>query len=142
MIGRVIRAVTGVTVLGLLSGCIIVAKGGDWPRSPRLTAVEAESMAEIPTGGVPTIREKYAPELARLEPGMSVQAFKDIFKDAAFVEQRSRDGATLDAYSLSFRQRYRHRWDGHYYAWTQADEVWFYFKDGKFVKWGEPGQWP
>jgi hypothetical protein len=143
MLGRVIATATGCAIAASLSGCIILSGGSNWPRPPSLTSAEAKSVPEVPTGGVPTIREKYAPELARLTPGMTIEAFKEIFKEAAFVEQRTTDaGKTTDAYNISLRQRYRYRWDGDYYAWTQSEEVWFFFRDGKLLKWGEARQWP
>lgn len=128
--------------LACVSGCIIVATSEERPPASRLTTAEAESLSDVPLGGLPTIREKYAPEFARLEAGMSTQAFRDLFKDVVFVEQRSRDGVTVDAYSLSLNERYRYRWHGDYYARTQSQETWFYFQDGKLFKWGEPHQWP
>lgn len=128
--------------LALVPGCIIVATNDERPPAPRLTVAEAEALPDVPAGGLPTIREKYAPAFAGLEPGMSTQAFRAAFGDAAFVEQRSKDGVTVDAYSLSLNQRYRYRWHGNYYARTQNQEVWFYFQDGKLSKWGDPHQWP
>jgi hypothetical protein len=144
MIGRVILAVGGVASLAFLSGCIVLQGGSNWPRPPALSSAEAKQVPEVPTGGVPTIREKFSPELARMTPGMSVDEFKSVFKDAAaFMERRTSDaGVVTDAYNISLRQRYRYRWDGDYYAWTQSEEVWFYFKDGKLAKWGEARQWP
>ena len=143
MVGRVMLAVGGLASLACLSGCIILAKGSEWPRPPRLSSAEAQAVPEVPTGGVPTIRERYAPELGRLAPGMTVEAFKEIFTEAAFMETRTSEaGKTTDAYNISLRQRYRYRWDGDYYAWTQSEEVWFYFRDGKLSKWGEARQWP
>lgn len=143
MAGPMILATGGLAVLASLSGCIVLEGGSNWPRPPALTSAEAKSVPEVPTGGVPTIRETYTPELARLTPGISVEAFKELFKEAAFIEQRTSDaGKTTDAYNISLRQRYRYRWDGDYYAWTQSEEIWFFFKEGRLVKWGEARQWP
>jgi len=134
------------SVLGCVAlipaGCIIVADNESYPSSTsRLSASELSSVPEIPAGGaVPTLREKYAAEFARVEPGMSVGAFRDVFKDAIFTEQRRDENGVTEAYSLVFKQRYRYRNSDR--AFIERDEAWFYFRDGKLIRWGRPSEWP
>jgi hypothetical protein len=123
--------------LASLSGCIIVATDRTYHSASKK---DLASVRQIdPTQGVPTIRSEYKEELSKLAPGMSVASFREIFPNALFVEQQA-DAAPVDAYSVKLNIPYRFR-DGSSIH-TAQDEAWFYFRDGNFVKWGEPNQWP
>ncbi len=128
------------------SGCIIVDRdNGHWHNDhgyDKVSAEEARSVREISsTEMLPTVRDRHADSFAKLEPGMSVQQFRVLFQNAAFVEQRKLDGGAVgDAYSVQLQEKLRYK--GERYVFTHKDEQWFYFSDGKLVKWGEPNKWP
>ncbi|MDX2118086.1 MAG: hypothetical protein SFY96_07890 [Planctomycetota bacterium] len=126
-----------------LPGCIIVADNSGYERNPRnkVSWEEANKVQEISSvSTLPTVRDKYADALSRLQPGMSVDAFKAAIPAATFVEQRKTANGTQEAYSVVVRQQYRYR--GERYVYDYSDEAWFYFSNGGFAKWGKPGQWP
>lgn len=132
--------VAGLAALSpFLGGCIIVADNSPDYRKP--TPQELASVRTVAAGeSLPSVREKYATQLAKLEPGMTVSAFREAIPEATFIEQRTIDGAPVDAYSLTHTERYRYH--GGTVILTHEDEKWFYFRNGQFVKWGEPGVWP
>jgi len=126
-----------------LPGCIIVADNSGYERNPRnkVSWDEANKVQEVSSvSTLPTVREKYADALAKLQPGMSVDAFKAAIPAATFVEQRKADGGTQEAYSVVVREQYRYR--GERYVYEHTDEAWFYFTNGGFSKWGKPARWP
>lgn len=127
----------------ILPGCIIVADNGDYDRRDRTKVSwdEANKVQEVSSASnLPTVRDRYADQFAKLAPGMSTDAFKALLPAATFVEQRKGASGTHEAYSLVAKDRYRYR--GERYVYDYTDEVWFYFTNGAFVKWGKPGQWP
>jgi hypothetical protein len=125
-------------VLAALPGCILVATDHD--HCPA-TKQQLEAVRQVePTEGAPTVRTVYHDQISKLTPGMSIDAFKTSFPAALFVEQREDSGRKLDAYSIKLNEPYRVR--GENVISTARDEAWFYFKDGQFVKWGEPKNWP
>jgi hypothetical protein len=64
-----------------------------------------------------------------------------MFPDARFVERSAAYETPVDAYSVVHTQTYRY--DGERrYGYIKRDERWFYFRDGVFVKWGKPRDWP
>src|SRR5204863_5960085 len=121
-----------------LPGCILVATDRHYyPASNKeLAEVRQVEPAEAP----PSVRSMHQDQLSKLAPGASVEAFKTAFPSALFVEQREDAGHKLDAYSVKLNERYHVR--GENVIQTSHDEAWFYFRDGQFVKWGEPKQWP
>lgn len=132
-------AAAGLTLLVSIPGCIIVAT--DHPDGERLSAAEAANVkAYSKYEKLPTVRDRYADEFAQLRPGMSEEEFKGVFKTATFVQQKQTDQGTVNAYSVTINERARYT--GSRYAFTQSDEVWFYFKDNQFVKWGRANEWP
>jgi hypothetical protein len=127
----------GLTLLAL-PGCIIVATDRTYhvPSKKELAAVRQVDA----TQPLPTFRSEYREELSKLAPGMSVEEFRGLFPQSVFVEQVSSEGQSTDAYSVKLNVPYRYR--GGEVILTAQDEAWFYFRDGAFVKWGEPSQWP
>ena len=128
-----------VTALALaaLPGCIIVANDHHYPASKQ----ELEAVRQVAPGApAPTIRNDYKDQLAKLGPSSNVDAFKTQFPSAIFVEQKTIDGHSIDAYSVKLQEPYHVR--GENCIQTAHDEAWFFFKDGQFVKWGEPNDWP
>lgn len=123
-----------------MGGCIYVADHSG-PKGVKATSAELALVKSVSdSDNVPTLREKYAAQFARLEPGMPVADFRSAFTESTFVEQRKSEEGTVDAYSVVLRERYRYHNNNVIY--TQHDEAWFYFRDGKLVKWGEDNDWP
>ena len=124
--------------LAALPGCILVATDRHYyPASKQ----ELEACKQVDSAdAAPTVRTVYHDEIAKLTPGMTIDAFKSSFTSALFVEQREDAGHKLDAYSVKLNEPYHVR--GQSIILTSHDEAWFYFKDGQFVKWGEPKVWP
>jgi hypothetical protein len=130
--------VIAVGVGAALSGCIIVSSDRHYYPA---TKKELEAVRQVDPGqGPPTVRTVYADQVGKLMPGMPVDSFKALFPTAVFVEQKDETGHKLDAYSVKLGEPYRVR--GENCIQTSHDEAWFYFRDGQFVKWGEPKQWP
>jgi hypothetical protein len=129
-----------VATLGLaaLPGCILVATD-HCQRSPTQAELDAVRQVEV-SSSAPSIRTDYKEQLAKLTPGMSVDSFRAILPGALFVEQKQDGASKLDAYSLKLEEPYHVR--GVSVIMTAKDEAWFYFRDGGFVKWGEPSKWP
>ncbi|MBS0195406.1 MAG: hypothetical protein JSR77_01480 [Planctomycetes bacterium] len=140
------KAATAVALLALAAipaGCV-VAIGNDTadrcaPGSKiSLTAAEREELPVIESRSeIPTIREKYSEQLSTLGPNTTFEQFKQQFPQAQFVERK--DNST-DAYSVELRQKYRYRTSS--YGYLARDEAWFFFRNGTFVKWGSPHDWP
>jgi hypothetical protein len=135
---KAIGLIASAAVLAALPGCILVATDRHYyPASKK----ELEEVRQLERGDAPpTVRTIHQEQLSKLTPGTSIEAFKAAFPSALFVEQRDEDGHKLDAYSVKLSERYRVR--GENVIQTSHDEAWFYFRDGQFVKWGEPKQWP
>jgi hypothetical protein len=124
--------------LATLPGCILVATDRHYYPA---TKKDLDSVRQVePGGAAPSVRSDYKDQLAKLTPGISVDAFKAQFPSAVFVEQKEDAGHKIDAYSVKLEERYHVRGEG--VIQTSHDEAWFYFRDGGFVKWGEPRQWP
>jgi hypothetical protein len=125
-------------MLAALSGCIIVATDRHYYPA---TKKELEAVRQVEPGqSAPTVRGDHKDDLAKLTPGMSVESFKTLFPGSLFIEQRNEDGHKVDAYAVKVEEPYHVR--GESVIQTSHDEAWFFFKDGQFVKWGEPKQWP
>jgi hypothetical protein len=133
-------AVLALTAIGLatIPGCIIVAT--DHHGRPASKTELAAVQCVEPGQGPPNIRTAYRDQLSKLAPGMTQDQFREVLPDAVFIYQKEEDGHKLDAYSLKLAQPFYVR--GEEVILTSHDEAWFYFKDGKFVRWGEPNQWP
>jgi hypothetical protein len=125
-------------VLAALPGCIIVASDRHYYPA---TKKELDAARQVDPGApTPSIRNDYKDQLAKLGPGSNVDAFKTQFPSAIFVEQKTIDGHNVDAYSVKMQEPYHVR--GENCIQTAHDEAWFFFKDGQYVKWGEPNEWP
>lgn len=142
-IGRSAVVGAGLAAALSLQGCIIVADNDSYPgNSQRLSSDELATVPEVPAGGVvPGLRETYSTQFASLAPGMTVEQFRAAFPGAVFAQQRTGDdGIKSESYSLVESKRYRYR--GSDRAFTSREEAWFYFKDGRFVKWSRTNEWP
>jgi hypothetical protein len=131
------------TILAL-PGCIIVADTSTQSDSPsRRVHLSSDERANLPRlvslADAPTVERRYATQLASLTPEMSVEAFKSKLPQATFVERRTVNGATVDAYSVKIDEKFRYR--DRDYGYVAEDEQWFYFRDGKYVKYARPNQW-
>jgi hypothetical protein len=135
---KAIGLIASATVLAALPGCILVATDRHYyPVSQK----ELEEVRQLERGDAPpTVRTVYQEQLSKLTPGTSIETFKAAFPSALFVEQRDDAGHKLDAYSVKLNERFRVR--GENVIQMSHDEAWFYFKDGGYVKWGDPKQWP
>ena len=71
---------------------------------------------------------------------LSLEEFKGLFPNATFAERREMGPAKMDAYSVRVEEKFRYRDES--YGYMARDEKWFYFRDGVFVKWSGPDQWP
>src|SRR5690348_14060306 len=129
-------AAAGVALsLAVLPGCIIVATD-HYEHPHHASKEELANIRQVEgTEGPPRLRREYHEQLSKLAPGMSPDAFRQVFPDAVFVSEKSDEGHKLDAYSVKLHALYYYR--GEDIIRTAHDEAWFYFKDGAFVKWGE-----
>lgn len=135
---KAIALIAVATVVSTLSGCIIVATDRHYYPATKKELAEVRQVE--PGEAAPTVRTVHQEQISKLAPGTSVEGFKSLFPQALFVEQRDDAGHKLDAYSVKLSERYHVR--GEDVIQTSHDEAWFYFKDGQYVKWGEPKQWP
>lgn len=83
------------------------------------------------------IHQQYKNELAQLQPGTNLQEFQALLPDAYVAGQNSVEGLRIDAYEVRHEHVYNE-----WYGWTKEESLWFFFHDGKLVKWGPPGSWP
>jgi hypothetical protein len=135
---KAIGLIASAAVLAAIPGCIIVATDRHYYPA---TKKELEEVRQVQPGeAAPSVRTVHQEQLSKLTPGTSVEGFKSLFPQALFVEQHEEAGHKLDAYSVKLSERYHVR--GESVIQTSYDEAWFYFRDGQYVKWGEPKQWP
>lgn len=135
-------AAIGVAGLALALGGCVIAVGNDYPDSGRvkLTTSQLENTPVVDSRHeLPSVRTKHAAALALLGPQTNVEEFKRLFPTATFVERLAGPPA-VDAYSVRVDEVYRYR--GHNYGYMARDEKWFYFRDGAFVKFGDPREFP
>lgn len=123
-------------VIGVMPGCIIVATSRD---GERLSRSEAECVQAIGPGEtLPTVADRNAAGFAKLRAGMSLAEFKEAFPSAVFVKQYEESGKTMEVYSVTLRERLRHR-DSRY-AFTHTDQAWFEFHNGGLVGWSSKSE--
>src|SRR5262245_46560854 len=135
---KAVALIAVAAVVSTLSGCIIVATDRHYYPA---TKKELEEVRQVQPGeAAPSVRTVHQEQISKLTPGTTVEGFKGLFPQALFVEQQETAGHKLDAYSVKLAERYHIR--GENVIQTSHDEAWFYFKDGQYVKWGEPKQWP
>lgn len=148
---RFARTALGATALAAaltLPGCVVaIGNESDGtsidsaPRRVRLTDTERRDLPVVTTvADLPTVRTKYAPQIATLSPSTTVDDLRRVMPDARFVERKQDGQGTTDAYSVNIQERYRYR--GESYGLEARDEMWFYFKNGSLVKQGAPHNWP
>ncbi len=148
---RFARTALGATALAAvltLPGCVVaIGNESDGtsidssPRRVRLTDTERRDLPVVTTvADLPTVRTKYAPQIATLSPSTTVDDLRRVLPDARFVERKQDAAGTTDAYSVNIQERYRYR--GESYGLEARDEMWFYFKNGSLVKQGAPHNWP
>jgi hypothetical protein len=131
----------GAVGLAALSGCVVaIGNESEYPSGKvALTATEKSSLPAVRSKSeLPTIRDKYADQLAKLGPTTTVEEFKTLFPEAKFVERRGEP--PVDAYSVELVQKYRQA--NKTYGYVSRDESWFYFRNNVFVKWGAPHDFP
>lgn len=134
------RAAAGMVMAAMLagmSGCIIVSTHSDGERLSREEALNVPALA--PGEALPTVATRQSEGFAKLRPGMSVDEFRMAFPTAVFARTQSVNGESIDAYSVTIRERLRH--NNSRYAFTHTDSAWFYFNQSGLVRWGKPNQW-
>ncbi|MHA7813267.1 MAG: hypothetical protein ACX94C_07755 [Phycisphaerales bacterium] len=83
-----------------------------------------------------TITQRYQTGLRQLTPGQTtVDEFNRIMPEAELRGQTTYNGDPCDVYQVSHRDP-EDADDGRYTAY-----LWFYFRDGKLLKWGRPSDW-
>ncbi|MFO0830943.1 MAG: hypothetical protein U0637_03760 [Phycisphaerales bacterium] len=148
---RLARAALGTTALAAalsLPGCIVAIgneSDGTYldssPRRVRLTDTERRDLPMVTTvADLPTVRSKYASQIATLTPSTTVDELRRVLPEARFVERKQDTQGTTDAYSVSIQERYRYK--GADYGLEARDELWFYFRNNSLVKQGAPHDWP
>ena len=129
-------------MLAAASGCVVAIGNEATDYSSGKVALTPTERASVPTvqckSELPTIRDKYSTQLAKLGPTTTVDEFKALFPEASFVERRGEP--PVDAYSLELQQKYRYA--NKSYGYIARDEAWFYFRNNVFVKWGSPHDFP
>lgn len=111
------------------------------PRRVRLTDTERRDLPMVTSvADLPTVRSKYASQVAGLNPSTTPEDLRRAMPEARFVERKQDAQGTTDAYSVSIQERYRYR--GENYGLEARDEMWFYFRNGALVKQGAPHVWP
>jgi len=134
-----------------LSGCIVSIKSeesslgpaydGNRPAKVNLSYAERETLPQVhTTADLPTVRSRYGEALSKLGPNTTLEEFKGLFPNATFAERREVGPSKIDAYAVRVEEKFRFRNDS--YGYMARDEKWFYFRDGVFVKWSGPDQWP
>lgn len=134
-----------------LSGCIVSIKSEESSLGPtydgnsnakvKLSHKEQSDLPQVnTTADLPTVRSKHSEALSKLGPSTTLEQFKALFPTATFAERREVGLTKIDAYSVRVEEKFRYRDES--YGYMARDEKWFYFRDGVFVKWSGPNQWP
>lgn len=104
-------------------------------------AVQAESETELPS-----IYEKYKERFEKIVIGMEYSVFAGIFPESYKVGQSDHHVAyefkDTQIYYTSHDKNIGILWTGSIKTREYTQTIWFYFKDTKLVKWGEPKNWP
>jgi hypothetical protein len=119
--------------ISIFSGCATAPKGAEIvERASQLTPIQ----------------EVYSERLRQVSIGMNLQNYLRVFPESYPGGQ---SGGTT-AYELSRKADYVTSYDitmqnilwgvGSPRAKTERQVLWFYFYDGKLIKWGNPGDWP
>lgn len=97
---------------------------------------------------LPSVQEKYSSQLSKLEIGISLEDFRQVFPKAYVGGQNEK----TTAYELADVEKYVTQKDidrqnliwgfGSPKPQTAKRTLWFYFYDDKLVKWGRPQDWP
>lgn len=128
-------------IVNLLSFIVIFLFSGCLSTVSRPDVLLVGSVKEIPS-----IQEAYAERLRKLDIGINLPTFIASFPEA-YVGGQS--GKTT-AYEVSKKTQYALKgdWNPYYRSVqdfaikTNAQLLWFYFYEGKLVKWGRPQDWP
>jgi hypothetical protein len=131
-----------------LGGCVVSVgneRSYTVDRGPRqkiyLSAEERETLPNLTTtADIPTFAGKYASTLAGMGPATTQDEFLKAFPTAQFVERRTTSVGSVDAYRVETEEKFRYRYES--YGWQATYTGWFFFKDGKLLKWRETEQWP
>lgn len=86
-----------------------------------------------------TIREKYSDKLQKVKIGMPLSEFRQLFPKAYPAgEQGSTTVYAIKAYTrqATWGDKDWDRWSG-----KAAEQLHFYFVDGKLQQWGDPRDW-
>ena len=86
--------------------------------------------------GTQTIHQHYRTQLSKIAPGMELMEFNQTMPDAYVAGQNTVGGKRIDAYEV------QHMHDDYAHMQTINEKLWFYFSDGRLVKWGRPQDWP
>ncbi len=96
---------------------------------------------------LPSVQEKYSSQLSKLEIGISLEDFRQVFPKAYVGSQNEK----TTAYELVDVEKYvtQEDIDRQNVLWgfgspkpqTAKRTLWFYFYDDKLVKWGRPQDW-
>ncbi len=82
------------------------------------------------------ITKQYSKQLDSLNLGMTKSEVRNIIPDLILRGQTSVDGQSIEALELQHN----------YWAGVGGrlinDRLWFYFANGRLVKWGQPNDWP
>jgi hypothetical protein len=149
--GRVLVGTVLTACLLTLGGCIVSIKSEEGATGPtydgnstskvKLSHDERECLPKVQTtADLPTVRSTYADELSKLGPNTTLEQFQALFPQAKFVERREANGSKFDAYSIRVEKKFRYRDES--YGYMARDEKWFFFRDGVFIKWSSPKEWP
>lgn len=82
------------------------------------------------------ITKEYAQQLDQVSLGMTKPQLRALFPDMVTRGQTAVGGKPVEAMELSHNY-----WTG-VGGRLQEDQLWFYFHEGRLVKWGRPNDWP
>ncbi len=82
------------------------------------------------------ITKEYAQQLDQVSLGMTKPQLRNVFPTIVTRGQTLVDGKQVEAMELAHNY-----WAG-VGGRLQEDRLWFYFFEGRLVKWGHPNDWP
>lgn len=82
------------------------------------------------------ITKEYAQQLDQVALGMTKPQLRTLFPDMVTRGQTAVGGQQVEAMELSHNY-----WTG-VGGRLEQDQLWFYFYNGRLVKWGRPNDWP
>lgn len=83
-----------------------------------------------------SINSAYAQQLDQITPGMTKSEVRQILPDLVARGQNISSGQNIEALEL------QHNYWAGVGGQLVRDRLWFYFQNGKLVKWGQPNDWP